>query len=100
MAFHRPIPDSQPRSKASGIVDAIVQAEKMIQVAFVMPCAVVIGWFAGWWLDKHLHQRWMTVAGVVFGGISGIFYAVRLALATDKSISGGSGGKGGGPGAS
>jgi uncharacterized membrane protein YfcA len=96
MPYHRPITDSQPRGKASGIVDAIVQAEKMIQVAFVLPCAVVIGWFAGWWLDKHLHQSWIALLGIVFGGVSGLVYVVRLALATDRSIGNGNGGKGSG----
>ena len=98
MAFNRPIPDSQPRGKAAGIVDAIVQAEKMIQVAFVLPCAAVIGWFAGWWLDKHLHQTWIALLGIVFGGVAGLVYVVRMALAADKSVGNGGAGKGSGPG--
>jgi ATP synthase protein I len=79
--FHRPIPDPKPRGKASPIVDAVVQAEKMIQVALILPCAAFIGWLAGAWLDGRLHQKWIGLAGIVFGGVSGLFYAVRLALA-------------------
>jgi len=100
MAFHRPIPDPHPRSKASSIVDAMVQAEKMIQVVFILPCSVLIGWLAGWWLDQRLHQAWIYLVGIVFGGVSGLVTVVRLALATDKSIPGGGGGKGNDPGAS
>jgi ATP synthase protein I len=93
MPYHSPIPDSQPRSKVSSLVDAIVQAEKMIQVAFVLPCAAFIGWLGGAWLDRRLHQSWIALAGIVFGGVSGLVYVVRLALATDKQISNGGGTK-------
>lgn len=86
MPYHSPIPDPQPRGKVSSLVDAIVQAEKMIQVAFVLPCAAFIGWLAGAWLDRRLHQSWIALAGIVFGGVSGLVYVVRLALTTDKQI--------------
>jgi ATP synthase protein I len=81
MPFHSPIPDPKPRGKSSGIVDAIVQAEKMIQVALILPCAAFIGWLFGAWLDSRLHQKWIGLVGIVFGGVSGLVYTVRLALA-------------------
>lgn len=84
MPFHRPIPDANPRGKRSGIVDAIVQAEKLIQIALVLPCAAFIGWLGGAWLDHRLHQSWIGVVGIAFGGASGLVYAIRLALATEK----------------
>lgn len=86
MPYHSPIPDPHSRGKVSSLVDAIVQAEKMIQVAFVLPCAAFIGWLAGAWLDRRLHQSWIALAGIVFGGVSGLVYVVRLALMTDKQI--------------
>ena len=86
MPYNPPIPDSNPPDKTHGIVSAIVQAETIIQVVFILPSAVCIGGLAGWWLDKHLHQSWMLVAGIVFGGISGLVGVVRLALATDKKV--------------
>ncbi|HZP06669.1 MAG TPA: AtpZ/AtpI family protein [Terracidiphilus sp.] len=84
MPFHRPIPDANPRGKRSGIVDAIVQAEKLIQIALVLPCAAFIGWLGGAWLDSRLHQSWIGLVGIVFGGASGLIYVIRLALTTDK----------------
>ena len=90
MPFHNPIPDPKPRRKASGFVDALVQAEKMIQVALVLPCAAFIGWLAGAWLDGRLHQRWIGLVGILFGGVSGLVYVVRLAV--DAAKSGGDGG--------
>lgn len=91
MPYHRPIPDNGQRGKASSVIDAIVQAEKMIQIAFVLPCAAFIGWLGGAWLDHKLHQTWISLVGIVFGGVSGLVYVVKLALITDKQVGGESG---------
>lgn len=95
MPFHRPIPDAKPHAKGSGLVSAIVEAEKMIQIALVLPCAAFIGWLAGAWLDHRLHQTWIGLVGIVFGGASGLVYVVRLALATGKESDAGSSGAAG-----
>jgi hypothetical protein len=89
MPFNRPIPDRQPRSKSSSGIDTLVQAEKLMQIAILLPSAAFIGWLAGAWLDTHLHQSWIAIAGIVFGGISGLVYVVRLVMASG----GGSGSK-------
>jgi len=80
MPFHPPNPDPKPRGKTSGAIDAIVQAEKMIQIALILPCAAFIGWLAGAWLGRRFHQPWIALLGIVFGGVSGLVYVVRLAL--------------------
>ncbi len=89
MPFHRPIPDAKPHGKATGLVSAIVEAEKLIQIALVLPCAAFIGWLAGAWLDSRLHQSWISLVGIVFGGASGLVYVVRLALTVGKGVDGG-----------
>lgn len=61
-----------------------VQAEKMLQIAFVLPCALVIGWLLGAWADKALHQSWMTIAGVILGCVSGLVFVIRMAFAAEK----------------
>ena len=65
-------------------VDAIVQAEKLLQVALVLPCAALIGWFIGAWADKHFHQTWIAIAGIVFGAVSGVVYLIRMALMAER----------------
>lgn len=85
MPFNRPIPNPTPGAKpgkrlASG-VQMWVQAEKMVQIALVLPCAVVIGWGLGAWLGGRLHQPWMVLAGILLGSVSGLTGAIRLALA-------------------
>ena len=83
MPFNNPIPDKRrpkdPKRDSGGLA-TLVQAEKLMQIAILLPCAAFIGWLAGTWLDKHLHQEWIALAGMVFGGISGLVYVVRLVM--------------------
>jgi ATP synthase protein I len=80
MPYHPPIPDPKQRGKSTGLVGAIVQAEKMVQIALILPCAAFIGWLGGAWLGSRLHQSWIAIAGLVFGGVAGLVYVVRLAM--------------------
>ena len=88
MPFNRPIPDpprpSGPRKTSSGI-ETLVQAEKLMQIAILLPSAAFIGWLLGTWGDKALHQKWLALSGMVFGGISGLVYVVRLVITTGNS---------------
>jgi F0F1-type ATP synthase assembly protein I len=91
--YHNPIPEQKQRGKpegasasnksndglGGGMIGAWVQAEKMIQIALVLPCAAFIGWLPGYWLDRHFQQTWMAIAGVVFGIIAGLVAAIRMA---------------------
>jgi ATP synthase protein I len=82
MPFNRPIPNSEPKPKDSGGIATLIQAEKLMQIALLLPSAAFIGWLAGAFLDSKLHQTWIGLAGIVFGGISGLVYVVRLVIAT------------------
>ena len=70
MPYNRPIPDSKPDPKQggkdAGLFSAWIQAEKLMQIALVLPCAAFIGWLIGAWLDHRLHQSWIAIAGIVF----------------------------------
>jgi F0F1-type ATP synthase assembly protein I len=89
MAFNKPIPEKMRgglrggRKQPSGL-SLYVQAEKMLQIAFVLPCALVIGWLLGAWADKWLHQSWITIAGVILGCVSGLVFVIRMAFAAEK----------------
>ena len=85
MPFHRPLPNSGSRSKMSSGVQAIVEAEKLLQIALMLPSAALIGWLIGAWADKHFHQSWISVAGVVFGAISGLVYVILMALRAERN---------------
>ena len=55
MPFHSPIPDDKPPSQGSSALRGYVEAEKLLQLAAVLPGAVAIGWVVGWWADNHWH---------------------------------------------
>lgn len=57
--------------KKSGPVSDLVTAESMIQLAIALPAGCVIGWLLGSWLDRHFHQTWISIAGIVLGAIGG-----------------------------
>lgn len=86
MPYNNPIPDRKRRGKAAAGLDSLVQAEKLLQIAFVLPSAMVIGWLAGAWADMKLHQSWLTIAGVIFGCVAGLFYVIQMAIQAEKSI--------------
>ncbi len=66
-------------------VDAIVQAEKGIEIALLIPSSVAICWLIGAWADKHFHQTWISIAGIIFGAVSGLAYVFRMAIKADRS---------------
>ncbi len=93
MPYHNPIPERKQRDKADGtpatdnskdglggMMGAWVQAEKMIQIALVLPCAAFICWLPGAWLDRRFHQTWCATAGVVLGIFAGLVAGVRMAM--------------------
>jgi ATP synthase protein I len=78
MAFNRPIPDRKQEPKNSGGAGSLVQAEKLIQIAVLLPSAALVGWLGGAWLDGKLHQTWIGLVGILVGGIAGLIYVIRL----------------------
>ena len=61
MAYNRPIPDPAPQRKDSGGLATLVQAEKLMQIAILLPSAAFIGWLLGAWADKAWHQSWLAL---------------------------------------
>jgi F0F1-type ATP synthase assembly protein I len=85
MTYNNPVPENKTQGKAAGGFQSLVQAEKLMQIAFVLPSAMIIGWLAGAWADAKLHQSWMTIVGVIFGCVAGLYYVIRLAMDAEKS---------------
>jgi ATP synthase protein I len=84
MPFNKPIPnDQRPKKNSSGLA-TLVEAEKMMQIAILLPSSAFIGWLIGGWLDKTLHQSWIGLTGIILGGFAGLFYVVRLVIDAGK----------------
>ena len=85
MPFNNPIPESKPPAEGSSGLRGYIEAEKLLQLAFVLPGAVAIFGGAGWWADNRLHQHWMAITGIVFGSVAGLFYVIQQAIATERN---------------
>ena len=60
--------NTSPRSSGrSGGMDTLLRAEKLTQIAFILPAAVLVGWLIGAGLDRWLHTGWIYLAGIVLG---------------------------------
>lgn len=86
MPFHKAIPKKEGQHGPSNGLMALVEAEKLMQVAFVLPSAVLICWGGGWWLASVTHQKWIEIAGVMFGCVTGLFYTIQTAMAAEKKV--------------
>lgn len=61
---------SKKNAGGGGLGD-LVKAESMIQLAIALPAGCLIGWLLGSWLDRHFHQSWMGITGIVMGAVGG-----------------------------
>jgi len=79
MAYNNPKPrvDSTGKTDRGGL-DTLVRAEKMTQIAFILPAAVLVGWLAGVGLDKWLHTGWIYIVGILLGVVAGFVQIFRL----------------------
>ncbi|QNI33899.1 AtpZ/AtpI family protein [Alloacidobacterium dinghuense] len=84
MAFHNP-PSKKPDAKPDdGGMGSLLRAEKLTQIAFILPAAVFIGWVLGVLLDKWLHQHWIYLVGIILGSVAGFIQIFRLVAASGK----------------
>ena len=54
------------------------------ELGFIIPAAVVVGYLGGSALDRWLHTRWGTIAGVLLGVVAGFVDMIRRVLAMSK----------------
>jgi ATP synthase protein I len=74
-------------SGGKGPLGELVKAESMIQLAIALPAGCVIGWLIGAWLDRHFHQNWIGVVGILLGAVAGfmqIFMTASRYLKRDR----------------
>jgi ATP synthase protein I len=76
MKSDRTMPEEK---KKSGALSEVVRAESMIQLAIALPAGCVIGWLAGGWADRHFHQHWIGITGILLGAIAGFIQIFRTA---------------------
>ena len=85
MPFHRPIPESKPPAKASGGLAAYIEAEKLMHIAFVLPCG------GGHRLGGRLVGRQAAASALdcdcrhrLWHASPGCYYVIQQAIAAEK----------------
>lgn len=78
--MNAPNTNPEPKKSQGGAMDTLAKAESLLQIAFVLPAAVVIGWGGGALLDRWLHTNWIYIVGLLFGSAAGLVEVVRQAL--------------------
>jgi len=73
-------PNPQPPPKRSALTQGIAGAERIMEIAFIMPAALVVGWLLGAGLDRLFHQHWIYIAGICFGFVAGFIEVLRSAI--------------------
>ncbi len=78
-----PSPPAKSPSKDSPL-QSLVRVESLIQLALLLPAAVVIGWAIGLALDRWLHQHWINILGLIAGAVAGFVQIFRVVLSQTK----------------
>ena len=73
-----PQPGKPKQSRNQGSMQALVKAEKLTQLAFVLPVSALVGWVLGGLLDKATHQHWFFLVGLVLGVVAGFIQLFRM----------------------
>lgn len=76
--------DGSPSGRSRGVLQSLVEVEKLVQLALFIPCATVIGWLLGLLLDHLLHTRWIYIAGLLLGAAAGFVQTFRTVLQYTK----------------
>ena len=78
-------PSPPPKSSSKdGALQSLVRIESLIQLALLLPAAVVIGWALGLVLDRWLHQHWINILGLITGAVAGFVQIFRVVLSHSK----------------
>jgi ATP synthase protein I len=78
-----PLPPAKSSSKDSPL-QSLVRVESLIQLALLLPAAVMIGWAIGLALDHWLHQHWINILGLIAGAVAGFVQIFRVVLSHSK----------------
>jgi ATP synthase protein I len=62
----------------------IASAARYSEIGFIIPAAVILGFFLGKLLDYWLHTHWIYLVGLIFGAVVGFIQMIRMAFSSMK----------------
>ena len=60
--------------------DPLVSLARYSEVGFIIPAAVLLGFFLGKLADYYLHTKWLYLVGLLFGAVVGFWQMIRMAV--------------------
>jgi F0F1-type ATP synthase assembly protein I len=72
-------PPSNPRKRAP-----LVSLARYSEIGFIIPAAILLGFFVGKLADYWLHTRWLYLVGLLFGAVVGFWQMIRMAMGAYK----------------
>ena len=64
--------------------DPMVSLARYSEIGFIIPAAILLGFFLGKLADYWLHTHWIYLAGLLFGAVVGFWQMIRMALGAFK----------------
>jgi F0F1-type ATP synthase assembly protein I len=64
--------------------DPLVSLTRYSEIGFIIPSAVLLGFFMGKLLDYWLDTKWLYLVGLLFGAVVGFAQMIRMALGASK----------------
>ena len=74
-----PEPSDSPKKKAP-----LVSLARYSEMGFIIPAAVLLGFFLGKLADYWLHTKWLYLVGLLFGAVVGFGQMIRMAIGASK----------------
>jgi F0F1-type ATP synthase assembly protein I len=65
--------------------DPFVSIARYSEMGFILPCAVLLGYFLGRLADYWLHTKWLYLVGLIFGAVVGFWQLIRMALSASRN---------------
>lgn len=75
-------PDPSPKKNVP-----LVSLARYSEIGFIIPAAILLGFFLGKLADYWLHTKWLYLVGLLFGAVVGFSQMIRMAMGAWNSNS-------------
>jgi F0F1-type ATP synthase assembly protein I len=77
--------EKMPEQKPNQKKDPFVSLARYSEMGFIIPAAVLLGFFLGKLADYWLHTKWLFLVGLLFGAVVGFSQMIRMAIGALKN---------------
>jgi F0F1-type ATP synthase assembly protein I len=63
----------------------LVSLARYSEMGFIIPAAILAGFFLGKLADYWLHTKWLYLVGLLFGAVVGFGQMIRMAIGASKN---------------